>query len=238
MLMINRRKAIAAIIGLALIPCVSLGLAGCSGGGGGQSEESVTYVTSSTIEMTNGSDNRMCNGSLQLTILDAQKRPVSIFSNQSESSSAAQEDTSNDIIVEVDMSVMFNANTYTQVLTQLGATNVQVPTTMSDIFEPGTTIYMQGHDQNGADYTSSAVVIPDENENANTLATNAQWNYDLLNANLPEASQTLQGSILFQVSSQVKDLQLVIISGNNNAAPTDADSVLAGNRDTFVYKIQ
>ena len=120
--------------------------------------------------------------------------------------------------------------------TLTGSLQMEAPATLT--IEPGTTIYMQGHDQDGGDYISSTIVIPDENEDANTLAINAQWNYNLMDATLPEASQTREGSILFQVSSQVKDLQLVMVSGNNNADPTDAESVLAGNRDIYVFPIE
>lgn len=233
-LKIRNIARVACAVGLSVM--MAFGATACSFGGGAQ--EATSYITSQTIKMEKGSKNSMCNGSLNFTVLDAQKRPVSTFSDQSKSSSTS-DDSSGDIIVEIDASITFNANTYSQMLTQLGgSTSSGVPESLADIFEPGTTIYMQGHDQDGGDYISSTIVIPDENEDANTLAINAQWNYNLMDATLPEASQTREGSILFQVSSQVKDLQLVMVSGNNNADPTDAESVLAGNRDIYVFPIE
>ena len=93
-------------------------------------------------------------------------------------------------------------------------------------------MYIQGKDQYGELYTTSTIITPDTEED-NTLSLNQQWDYNLLQSDLPQASDTKKGSVVFQVSTNVTDLELIIITPDNNANPTQADSVLSGSNKIY-----
>lgn len=252
-----RRVASCALAGLLMVS--PLALSGCSlfgglggsssntttvsGGtnGGGSSSASnanVTRTTSSAYAIKIGAKNPMANDAIQLTVTGVERRPVSTFTNamqgasrSSTSSNTNTADDTNRVAIEVDVSYTYNSTTLTTNTEQYGGNVNGSVNTLSDLLLPGELMYITGTDQNGSEYIASDVlaVTTGSSSSSNTLGTNAQWDYDVLDSALPQAAQTKTGSMVFVVSSTAKDLTLHIITANKNASPTDAEAVGAGN---------
>jgi len=230
-----------AVVAAALASAMTLGLAGC--GGSSSSDTETIIMSTSTIQMEKGADNRMCNNGLKLTVLDVQKRPLSTFSGasvlyDSSDSSGANEMSSAYIAIQVDMKVAFNASNFQQATSSAGG-DEDAPTVLSDILIPGSLIFVRGTDSiTGGSYTSYSIIQPETQTDVNGLMlTGSSWNYNLISTVLPEASEERQGSIVFKVAAQATDLQLVIVTANGNSDPLDEDSVLSGNNQIYIYDI-
>ena len=245
------RKIATTALATVLTVSAGLGLTGCFGISGSSSSSSSSgdtqvdsntakMVTSSTkITMKKGSENKMFNNSITLSVLDFQRRPVSLFQGSSTQSSDAGSSSgtvgttsTDDVALQIDFSYMWNPNTYSTNTTNAGGTNTTAPSTLEDVLQPGKLMYIQGKDQYGELYTTSTIITPDTTED-NTLSLNQQWDYNLLKGDLPQASDTKKGSIVFQVSTNVTDLELIIITPDNNPSPTQADSVLSGSNKIY-----
>lgn len=255
--MIVQRTASCMLAGLLVVS--PLALSGCSlfGGTGGSSSNTtavsggngsksgtassnanVTRTTSSAYAIKIGAKNPMANDAIQLTVTGVERRPVSTFTNAmqgaSRSSSSSNTNTADDtnrVAIEVDVSYTYNSTTLTTNTEQYGGNVNGSVNTLSDLLLPGELMYITGTDQNGSEYIASDVlaVTTGSSSSSNTLGTNAQWDYDVLDSALPQAAQTKTGSMVFVVSSTAKDLTLHIITANKNASPTDAEAVGAGN---------
>lgn len=254
---IVQRAASCVLVGLLMVS--PLALSGCSlfgglGGsssntttvsgstnGGGSSSASnanVTKTTSSAYAIKIGAKNPMANDAIQLTVTGVERRPVSTFTNamqgtsgNSTSSNTNTADDTNRVAIEVDVSYTYNSTTLTTNTEQYGGNVNGSVNTLSDLLLPGELMYITGTDQNGSEYIASDVlaVTTGSSSSSNTLGTNAQWDYDVLDSALPQAAQTKTGSMVFVVSSTAKNLTLHIITANKNASPTDAKAVGAGN---------
>lgn len=216
-------------------------LAGCSLFGGGDGEQTYTYITSQTIEVVPGAQTKLCNDSLTMTVTGIQKRPVSTFANanveyDNAGNEGANEMSSTSVIIEVDMALTFNENTYMQVTQAVGG-KPKAPSSVADIFAPGELMFVRGKDPNGGDYQSYAVVMPETQTAPSQAISNSQWHYDLLDQQLPEASETITGSMLFKVSAKAHDLQLIVYTADNNAEPLDGESVRLGNNKTLILDL-
>ena len=242
-------KLITTAMASVLAMSAGLGLTGCFGIGGSSSSSSSTQVDSNTakmvtsstkITMKKGAENKMFNNSVTLSVLDFQRRPVSLFqgsttqsSDTGGSSSGTVGTTSTtDVALQIDFSYMWNPNTYTTNTTNAGGTSTTIPSSLEDVLQPGKLMYIQGKDQYGELYTTSTIITPDTEEDQ-TLSLNQQWDYNLIKSDLPQASDTKKGSIVFQVSTNVTDLELIIITPDNNANPTQSDNVLSGNNKIY-----
>lgn len=247
----NHRKIVTTTLAATLAVSAGLGLTGCFGINGSSSSTSnantqvdsntAAMVTSSTkITMKKGSENKMFNNSITLSVLDFQRRPVSLFQGSSTQSSDTGGSSSgtvgttstNDVALQIDFSYMWNPNTYSTNTTNAGGTNTSVPSSLEDVLQPGKLMYIQGKDQYGELYTTSTIITPETKED-DTLSLNQQWDYNLLKSDLPQASDTKKGSIVFQVSTNVTDLELIIITPDNNPNPTQADNVLSGGNKIY-----
>ena len=140
-------------------------------------------------------------------------------------------DDTNRVAIEVDVSYTYNSTALTTNTQQYGGNINGSVTTLSDLLLPGKLMYITGKDQNGSEYVASDVLAVNTGTQTadNTLGTNAQWDYDVLDSELPQAAQTKTGSMVFIVSSTAKDLTLHIITANKNASPTNEEAVGAGN---------
>ena len=207
-------------------------------GGSSSSNANVTRTTSSAYAIKIGAKNPMVNDAVQLTVTGVERRPVSTFTNAMQgtsgdtgTSNTNTTDDTNRVAIEVDISYTYNGTTLTTNTEQYGGNISGSVNTLSDLLLPGELMYITGTDQNGSEYIASDVlaVMTGSSSSSNTLGTNAQWDYDVLDSTLPQAAQTKTGSMVFIVSSTAKDLTLHIITANKNASPTDADAVGAGN---------
>jgi len=219
---------------------LSLPMSGC-GGGGGSSDEEIHYVTSQTVQVERGAKNSLCNNGMVLTITGVQKRPISTFAGaevefDTGDSQGVNEMSSTSIVIELDMSITFNDNNFKQV-TQAAGGDEDPPETISEVLVPGSLIFITGTDPNGGDYTSYTVIKPETRNTTSQAISNAQWKYNILDEPIPEASTTLNGSLLFKVSSNAKNLQFNIYSAYNNAEPLDEASIRSGNNQRFVFNI-
>lgn len=244
----SRKRTVTTALAAVLAISAGLGLSGCFSMGGAPSSEKDTQVDSNTasmvtsstkIAMKKGAENKMFNNSVTLSVLDFQRRPVSLFqgastqsSDEGSSSGTVGTTSTNDVALQIDFSYMWNPNTYSTNTTNAGGTNASAPDTLNSILQPGKLMYIQGKDQYGELYTTSTIITPDTEED-NALSLNQQWDYNLIQSALPQASDTKKGSIVFQVSTNVTDLELIIITPDNNANPTQVDSVLSGNNKIY-----
>lgn len=226
------------VAGVLMLP-----LSGCGmfGGGKKSSDENVTYITSQTVQMKENANNTMCNNAMKLTVLGVQKRPISTFAgasviNDSNDSQGVNEMSSNSLVVEIDLSITFNDNTFRQV-TQAAGGDEDPPETISEILVPGYLVFITGTDPNGGDYISYAIIQPEERESPSQAISNSQWKYNILNQPVPEASETLYGSLLFKVNANAGNLKFNIYSAYNNAEPLDEESVCMGNNQRFILDI-
>lgn len=244
-----RRIASCALIGLLAVSPVALTGCGMLGGASGtstttggnassgsSSNANVTRTTSTAYAIALGAKNPMVNDALQLTVTGVERRPVSTFTNASQQSSSGSSgnantsDDTNRVAIEVDVSYTYNSTTLATNTQQYGGNVNGSVSTLSDLLLPGSLMYITGTDQNGSDYVASDVLtVNTGTTSSNTLGTNAQWDYNVLNSALPQAAQTKSGSMVFVVSSTAKDLTLHIITANKDANPLDVDSVGAGN---------
>lgn len=231
------------------------GIAGSSSSASssGNSNANIVVSTSQAYEITLGAQNAMCDNALQFTVTNMERRPISTFinasssSNSNSSSSASVSssssntnvsDDTNKVAVEVDVSYTFNQTTLTTNMQQYGNTSSSsTPSTLSDILLPGQLMYITGTDSDGNAYVASDILSVKSNTSSNTLGTNAQWDYDVLNSSLPQATQTKTGSMIFIVSNSAQNLQLHIITGMNNASPLDAAAVGSGNNYHYVLDL-
>ena len=193
-------------------------------GGTSSSNANVTRTTSTAYAIKIGAKNPMVNDAVQLTVTGVERRPVSTFAN-------ATSDDTNRVAIEVDVSYTYNSTALTTNTQQYGGNINGSVTTLSDLLLPGKLMYITGKDQNGSEYVASDVLAVNTGTQTadNTLGTNAQWDYDVLDSELPQAAQTKTGSMVFIVSSTAKDLTLHIITANKNASPTNEEAVGAGN---------
>lgn len=251
---ITRRATSCALAGL--LAASPLALSGCSlfgglGGGGSSSatvstsasgqtggtsssNANVTRTTSTAYAIKIGAKNPMVNDAVQLTVTGVERRPVSTFANAMQDASggsSASSDDTNRVAIEVDVSYTYNSTALTTNTQQYGGNINGSVTTLSDLLLPGKLMYITGKDQNGSEYVASDVLAVNTGTQTadNTLGTNAQWDYDVLDSELPQAAQTKTGSMVFIVSSTAKDLTLHIITANKNASPTNEEAVGAGN---------
>ena len=220
-----------------------LPLSGCGlfGGGNKSSNENITYVTSQTIKMKENANNTMCNNAMKLTVLGVQKRPISTFAgaaviNDTNDSQGINEMSSNSIVIEVDLSITFNDNTFRQVTSAAGG-DEDPPEVIEEVLIPGSLIFISGTDPNGGDYRSYAIIQPEERESPSQAISNSQWKYNILAQPVPEASETLYGSLLFKVNAKAGDLKFNIYSAYNNAEPLEEESIRAGNNQQFILDI-
>lgn len=209
-------------------------------GGTSSSNANVTRTTSTAYAIKIGAKNPMVNDAVQLTVTGIERRPVSTFANAMQDASggssassddANMSDDTNRVAIEVDVSYTYNSTALTTNTQQYGGNINGSVTTLSDLLLPGKLMYITGKDQNGSEYVASDVLAVNTGSQTadNTLGTNAQWDYDVLDSELPQAAQTKTGSMVFIVSSTAKDLTLHIITANKNASPTDEEAVGAGN---------
>ena len=209
-------------------------------GGTSSSNANVTRTTSTAYAIKIGAKNPMVNDAVQLTVTGVERRPVSTFANamqdasggsSASSDNANTSDDTNRVAIEVDVSYTYNSTALTTNTQQYGGNINGSVTTLSDLLLPGKLMYITGKDQNGSEYVASDVLAVNTGTQTadNTLGTNAQWDYDVLDSELPQAAQTKTGSMVFIVSSTAKDLTLHIITANKNASPTNEEAVGAGN---------
>lgn len=238
--MSKKAKIIAAGASAALL--LSSALVGCgaqdpmasvTGGGDNSNEENVLVLSQENISMVPGAENPMCNNALKLTVTDMQRRPLSTFANSSISTGGTGQGSTtsastDDVVIEVDISYTWNINTYNAALASMGVQNAN-PSTLKDLLRPGTLMYIAGTDANGEPYIVADVIQPEKQENTNALAINYQWNYDILNTQLPEASKRQDGSMLFRCASTASNLKLYIITPMSGQAADDDNALLAGN---------
>lgn len=203
-------------------------------GGTSSSNANVTRTTSTAYAIKIGAKNPMVNDAVQLTVTGVERRPVSTFANAMQDASggsSASSDDTNRVAIEVDVSYTYNSTALTTNTQQYGGNINGSVTTLSDLLLPGKLMYITGKDQNGSEYVASDVLAVNTGTQTadNTLGTNAQWDYDVLDSELPQAAQTKTGSMVFIVSSTAKDLTLHIITANKNESPTNEEAVGAGN---------
>lgn len=245
-----KRKAITAAgaVGLAGL----LVLTGCSASttsintsSSSSSNNNYITVSQTSYEIEMDAVNTLCNGALRLTVTDMQRRPTSIFSGSSISGSNLSGSNSTevtgtnttDIAIQIDVSYTWNINTYTSAVTAAGGDVSNEPGTLGDLLNPGTLMYIQGTDSDGNVYQTADVIVPSSQDDVNQLAINSQWDYDVLNSDLPETSVTKTGSILMRVASTAKDLELVIITPTSGQDAEDEDAVMAGNIAKYVLPL-
>lgn len=227
---------------ITLAAILSLPMTGCGPfGGGGSKSENVTYVYSQSVQVALGAENRICNDSVGLTINGIQKRPITTFADadvifDTADNEGISESLNNSLALEIDMDVTFNSHTFEDV-TRAAGSEENPPKKMIDILRPGSLIFIRGTDPNGGKYSSYAIIQPDDDMNPNQAIANSQWNYNILDATLPEASESISGSLLFKISSRAKDLQLVIFTANNNPSPLDEQAVMSGNNKALILDI-
>lgn len=223
-----------------LAAALALPLSGC-GGGSSSSGENITYITTQTVAVKQGAANIMCNNGMTLTITGVQKRPISTFAgasvlNDTNDSQGVNEMSSTSLVVEIDMSIKFNDTTFRQV-TQAAGGDEDPPSVVSDVLQPGSLIFISGTDPNGGEYRSYTTIHPESVDAPSQAISNSQWRYDILNQPIPEASATLNGSLLFKVSATAQNLQFNIFSAYNNADPLDEAAVRSGNNQQFILDI-
>lgn len=226
---------------LALAAVLSIPMTGCGIFGGGGKSDGVTYVYSESVQVAEGAENRICNDSVALTITGVQKRPLTTFANADVINDTADkegvsESLNTSLALEIDMEILFNSHTLQEVTEAAGGKNKQ-PKRVSEVLMPGSLIFIRGTDPNGGKYSSYAIIKPQDQTNPNQAIANSQWNYNLMDATLPEASETLTGSVLFKISSRAEDLQLVIFTANNNPDPLKDKSVMSGNNKALIFDI-
>lgn len=227
------RTALVAIVGIA---AAVLGLAGCS------QQPSGPVKTESTIKLEKGAENTMLNGALKLTVLDVQRRPISVFQTTTgtDAKSDTRSDTSvsnTDIIIEVDIRYTYNQSTLSSNTQQAGGDAPDTPRSLGEALTHDGLMYIQGKDADGESYTSSTIMNTGTTASAGTLGINSQWDYNLSTSALPQTSEEKRGSILFRVASTAKDLNLVIVTPMKNADPLDAESITSGSHDTYIMDI-
>lgn len=238
----NKRMTIRCIPAIMLALSLSIPLSGCGGLGTSSVTSSTTSsntnsnarkTTSAAYAMKIGAQNPMVNDALQMTITNVERRPVSTFTNVSgpKTKSSDSKDTTGDennrIAIEVDMQYTFNSTTFSTNTVQAGGDKPNTPSALSDILLPSELMYITGKDADGNEYVASSILTI--NTSNNTLGTNAQWDYNLLDSSLPQAATKKSGSIIFTVSSTASDLTLHIITANKNADPLDSKAVAGGN---------
>lgn len=227
---------------IAMAMTLSFSLSGCGMFGGGKSKgEEITYVTSQTVQVKENAKNVMCNNAMALTILGVQKRPISTFAGanvilDTNDSQGVNEMSSNSIVVEIDMSITFNDTTFRQV-TQASGGDEDPPRSVEEVLIPGSLVFISGKDPNGGEYRSYTIIQPETQSAPSQAVSNSQWRYNILEEPIPEASETLNGSLLFKVNAKAEDLQFNIYSAYNNAEPLDEGAVRSGNNQRFVFNI-
>ena len=241
--MCKTAKTIVAVIATAILAISAFAITGCSGipflgGGGGKT------LTSESVQIAQNAKNPLVNDSLMLTVTGIQRRPLSVFQGSSVKEAGSQagsgrvDSSSSDfVIVEVDMNIEYNANT---LMSSAEKANIKA-STLEDLLLPGELMMITGKDQNGGDYTSCDILIPETDEETQAAASssfsNGDWDYSLIKSELPTMSQTKSGSILFKVSPTASDLKLVIVTANGNPLPLDAEAVQNGNKKVYYLDI-
>ena len=130
--------------------------------------------------------------------------------------------STDDVVIEVDLEYTWNVNTYTEAVKKAGNSTSGTPKTLEDILKPGNLMVIQGNDANGEPYSSCNVIAPDE-QDEDVFGINAQWDYNILSSDLPEASKTKKGSMLFLVSSSAENLKLYMLT------PTSGQAIGSGS---------
>ena len=137
------------------------------------------------------------------------------------------------VVVEVDLDVEFNENTLASSTERGSVKN----STLSDLLLPGQLMMVTGKDQNGADYTSCDILVPETSPEEASGFSNGDWDYNVMQSPLPAMSQTKSGSILLKVSPTVSELKLVIITANGNTDPLNPESVKSGNKKIYYLEL-
>lgn len=231
-------------IGAPALMKVMSGASATSSSQSGASNTQTSTVSTTTKKIEYGAKSPMFSNSLQVVIEDAQRRPLSTFSGASvtgkDSGSVTATDTT-DIVIEVDMGIEWNENTYKAAL----GSSASIPSTVGDLFSPGKLMYIKGKDSNGGDYISYDVLKPsaaaqtgstNSSSSGSTLTNASSWDYDLLSGSMPPASTKKEGSILFKVSSTAQDLVLYIISPEG-VAVSDEKSIAAANKTVYTLPL-
>lgn len=242
------KKKIASIlcIGALLVP-TSVALTGCMGGGSDENTNTMA-VSQTAYTIERNAVNNMVNNALKLTVTDIQRRPTSVFSGADISKGSGSSDgidgttesqvgeaNTTDIAIQVDVSLTWNVNTYTQAVLAAGGQASNVPETLEEALVPGKYMYISGTDADGNDYMSADIISPSAQENVNALAINAQWDYDVMHAKLPEASVTKTGSFLIRVPSTVDNLKLNIMTPMAGQAVGGSSDITTGT--TYIYEL-
>lgn len=247
--MCNTTKKIASILcASALLISVPVTLTGCMGGGSSSSNDNTMAVSQTAYTIELGAVNNMVNNALKLTVTDIQRRPTSVFSGSNISKGSGNADgmdgtsetqvgaaNATDIAIQVDISLTWNVNTYTQAVLAAGGQASNVPETLEEALMPGTYMYISGTDADGNDYMSADIISPSAQENVNALAINAQWDYDIMHSQLPEASVTKTGSFLIRVPSTVDNLKLNIMTPAGGQEIGGSNDITTGT--TYIYEL-
>lgn len=209
----------------------------------GNGNGNVTALATTSYELTEDSVNDFCNGAMKLTVTDVQRRPMSTFSgaqisggssgSSSSSSSSVTSASDNSIVLQIDISYTWNQNTYLQAVSKATGQAPSPPSTLKDILQPGTLMYVEGEDADGNLYRSADILVPKKEEDVNQLAINSQWDYDAIDSSLPEASVTKTGSVLMRVASTAKNLKLVMYTPTGGQDVTNKDAVTAGTINMY-----
>ena len=231
----RRVAAAAAASGLLLLST----LTACSGGGGGMdfsggsssSAPDVLVVNQRSVALVLNDENVMCNDALRLTVTGMQRRPMSTFQGYSlegeNSTGSVGTDSNDDIVIQVDLKFEWNINTYNS-----NTGGASAPSTLGEIMRLGKLLYIQGEDANGERYLAAETISADTTSSSSGASENlqlgSQWDYNVLNAKLPETSKTAQGSILFKVASTASDLKMYLISPDGGQDITGGD-IMSGN---------
>ena len=220
----NIKQKILSAAAISSIALTSVFLTGCGGGdlpgmsSSSSSAENAVMVSQTSILINENAENNMCNNALKLKVTGVQRRPTSVFFGSSiqsgsgddiDSSSERRvsEATATDIVIQVDVSFTWNPNTFNQ-----QTNGASKPSKLGDILKPGSLMYVVGNDSYGNNYKSADIITPEAEKDVNALAINAQWDYNILNSELPETSVVKNGSFLIRVPASIYNLKLMIVS--------------------------
>ena len=250
--------AIAVAIPLALSLGSPLAISGCAFFGGGEQQQSVgtgnvnkgknenvSILEETSYDLELGAENSMVNGGLKFSLIDVQRRPMSTFagSDMSKAASSGTNDRSvspmatDSIVIQMDVSYTWNVNAYTAAVQKATGSTPRSPSALKALLTPGTLMYIEGVDDDGNRYISGDVIEPEEQDDVNQLAINAQWDYSILSSSLPETSVRKSGSILMRVASTAKDLKLIIYTPTGGQDISDTEAVAMGEVDKYVFPL-
>jgi hypothetical protein len=243
-------------------------LSGCMGKkSSGGTQVLTRKVVKSTIPIERNTDTPLYNGALVLTFTKIQRRPVSAFAGGSyygTSSGSIPDTISRDavgtnIAIAIDIEMTWNANTYMK----SAGDDARLPSKLADLIIPGSTLYIQGTDADGGDYTATQFITPPPSSgsgangaiesqiraanNARNVSAaetirrdsaNREWDYDILNSPLPETSEKRGGSIIVMASSSASNLQLDLIQYAPGVDPSDEEAVANSDASYYIVDLE